>query len=83
MKEISSARILECSRSTAGPGIFNYQMRSINEKPHLVKKLCEYNVQIGIDRYTEYDDGSVVWHFQNNWYSTDQVAKLIKLKAFA
>ncbi len=79
---ISYARIMECSRSTVR-GKFNYQMRSFNEKPELVNQLCEYNLAIGIYGYDLYDDQTLIWIFQNNYYTTNEVERLIKMKIFA
>ncbi len=83
MKIISSARLLECSRSLAGKGIYNYQMYSLNEKPELVNQLCEYNLLIGVDGYELDEAGVISWVFKGNHYTTKQVERLIKMKAFA
>lgn len=83
MKIIGSATIIQCSRSLAGKGIYNYEMYSLNEKPELIDQACEYKIQIGIDGYDEYEDGTVKWRFNNNYYTTEQVERMIKMKVFA
>jgi hypothetical protein len=83
MKIISSATIIKCSRSTAGKGLFNLEMYSLNGKNELVNQACEYKLAIGIDGYEEYEDGTIKWCFGNNLYTTEQVERMLKLKVFA
>lgn len=48
----------------------------------LIEKVHNYNSIVGITAVKKTTDGIITWEFGNNWYSTEEVDRMTKLKIF-
>lgn len=58
--------------STPGPNGENFELQA---------QCQNYYSQLGISGYEEYPDG-IKWLFQGNWYTSDEVNRMLKMIAF-
>lgn len=54
----------------------------VSSNVQLAEKLRYYHSIIGVIAYEE-TDISVMWNLNSQWYSTDQIERMIKLPIFA
>lgn len=63
----------------------SYVVSAYNENIELNKQLWQYHSDIGAEAY-ETDDNdpikNVKWKLQEKWYSTSQIERIMKLRAF-
>ena len=57
-----------CSGTELNSGLFN--------------KLKDYHTRIGVMGYQEYSD-CVRWYFNDRWYSSEEIERMVKLPMFA
>lgn len=79
---ISSCRITHYVKNGVRNGFPSVVWMGFAEKSDLMDKLFTYCEQLGVDGYDE-DHNGVAWSIRNNWYTTDQIERMLALKAFA
>lgn len=63
----------------------NFTVRSSNEDPELVKQLWQYHKDLGVNAYRAYGENlqeTVKWQLEDHWYTTSQIERIYKLRAF-
>lgn len=65
-----------------GRGIPSFAYNSFNEKTELIDLLFQYHEILGVDAYEEYKDQSLFWRIGQDWYTPNQIDRMLKLKIF-
>lgn len=76
-KCISSFRIWKFQRNP-----LSFSTTGFCENSELCEKAFQYYEQLGVEGYDQ-DENQVLWLIKNDWYTTAQIDRMLKLKAFA
>lgn len=63
----------------------DYWFHSYNENALLNNQLWQYNKDLGVDAYMADDtdlEGTLKWRLQDRWYTTAQIERIYKIRAF-
>lgn len=63
-------------RTYTGTGFFTRHLAELRSK------CLDYFLKLGVIGFEEYEDHSVKWMYQNELYSTEQIERILKIKAF-
>lgn len=63
----------------------SYVTQACNEVPELTKQLWKYHADLGVIGYRADKDHpmeTVLWELQDHWYTTSQIERIMKIRAF-
>jgi len=63
-------------------GYISHSIFSFCEKPDLLDKLFYYAEHLGVTKYKEIDGKELQWFLHGYWYSTEQINRMMNIKAF-
>ena len=78
MKPLSTTTILVSEKTR----MVSWHCSGDSFNPELFNKLKTYHTLIGVMAYQEYPD-HVRWHFNEKWYSSEEIERIVKLPMFA